>query len=452
MRQALYDYWTIYVEPTFSRRETDDGFIVLERPGIQIWVVIYADQPFDADELVHTHMDRYRPQNSELFEREQSDELVGSAFLVHENDGWTLKAITAAYGRLVKLDFCFGERCQLDSAIEIWNSLEQSYPQWIKMCGQTSPPLAELRECLERGWQVQESVFRLKEYGQTDAALAVLIEAVSNAESATVRKSACEALALIEKGDAVIALRGRLADDSVEVRAWAADALLKRGEAAETVVPAMIEGMQQPEPCLPQGEARIGEVCKYLCVPDRYHAARVLSSIGEAARPARKVLLEHQMDESGCVRIVVAEALKNCGEPIANILPPLFDGLTSQDMSARERMRIVEPLLGYSVPHQQLLPSLIQTISESSDYSAMSDAFNALSEIGPQAQSAAESIVQRIAREPDDSDIRLLGAQTLVDLRIKLDVAVPILLAVLEDENIDADTKAEIRDDLSRIN
>ena len=85
MRQALYDYWTIDVDPTFSRRETDDGFIVLERPGIQIWVVIYADQPFDADESIQWYMGRYFPKNSELFEREQSDELVGSAFLVHKN-------------------------------------------------------------------------------------------------------------------------------------------------------------------------------------------------------------------------------------------------------------------------------------------------------------------------------------------------------------------------------
>ncbi|HCO24362.1 MAG TPA: hypothetical protein DIT97_15475, partial [Gimesia maris] len=198
------------------------------------------------------------------------------------------------------------------------------------------------------------------------------------------------------------------------------------------------------------GEGRVQGICRYLCAPDRYHAARVLSSVGEAARPARKVLLEYQMDESGGVRERVAEALLNLGEPLSDVLHPLLDGLHSQDMSERERMRFIEPLLKHGIPHEQLLPSLIRIISESSDFSTKVEALEVLGKMGRSALSAAETIEEAISEKSDEFDIKINAVQALTRIGAKESVATPILLSAL-DEELDSDVKAEILHDLSRI-
>ncbi len=445
MLQLLPDNWTLDISPAFSRRETDDGFTVFERLGMEIWVVVYSEQPFDPDEAVQLFLNWEDPTKSDFPFRTPSDTIAGRAFLTKEEDYWTLTAVAASYGRLVQLDFRFQEQGQVDSAIAIWHSLQHSVPAWVEMCGHAKPPLAQLRDAIEQGTNIHEALEGIQERGQASEAAAVLLEALKS-ESPTVRQSACDAIGLIgDRADEVMsALRTQLGDEVVEVRARAADALLDLGEPPEAVVPSMIEGLQKHEKPMLKGEDRI-----HVGVPDRYHAARILRSVGEAARPARDVLLKHQMDESGDVRLRVAEALLNVGEPKSDVLPPLLDGLHSPDLSERERMRFVKPLLNHGVSRDEMLPLLIRTLTKTSDNCARGQALKLLGSFGAAARSAADAIERAIIQESDEWGIKVPAAQALMRIGTKHEVARPIVFAQLARLR-GHHGKAELIDDLAR--
>ncbi len=70
----------------------------------------------------------------------------------------------------------------------------------------------------------------------------------------------------------------------------------------------------------------------------------VLAAIGEAARPAMPELLNMRFDESGKVRLMVARALVNLGEPLSNILPGPEEGVRDSDMCDAERVDLLDAL------------------------------------------------------------------------------------------------------------
>lgn len=393
MQQQLYDDWTLDLDPDFSREETEDGFIVFSKPGLEIWAVVYCEQPFDSAAAVRSYLAWRYPDESDVSFRPNSAGISGRAFLTDTTEGFRFLAVAASLGRIIELDFRFQDKSAVETAVSIWHTLQYSPPAWVKQCGHAEPPLSGLREALERGTNIEAAIDEVLDREQTAAATAVLLESVKS-ESATVRQASCDAFAFLDDATAEVtdSLRERLKDDVIQVRAWAAEALLDLGAPPESVVPSLIEGLQKQEAPLPTGEDRIQGVCGYLCVPDRYHAARILSAVGEAARPARDALLEHQWDESGGVRLQVAEALLNLGEPLENVLPPLRDGLRNPDLSNREQMQIATALLEHGEAPNDVVPKVIEVLDKATDDSARVEALEALGNLGVDAIQALNQI------------------------------------------------------------
>ena len=449
MLHTLADTWSLDIPPDFSRRETDDGFTVFERPDMEVWAVVYCKQPFDPDEAVQKYVGLREWTGSDLPFRSATDGVAGRAYLAKNDNGWMILAVAASHGRVMDLVFRFREREQADAAIAIWHSVRHSAPAWVELCGRADPPLSQLREALEFGFPIDDTIEGILERGQAREARAVLLEA-TNCGSSTVRQSACKAIGSIgDNADVVMsALRELLDDEVVGVRACAADALLDLGEPPETVVPSMIDGLQKREESLPTGEERVSGSCGYSCVPDRYGAARVLSRIGDAARPARDVLLEHQMDESGCVRLMVAEALLNVGEPNAAVVPPLLDAFHSPELPDRERLHLAEPLLDLGVSHEEVLPMLIHVIEETSDDTTKWVALEAMGRLGAEAAPAAGALETVILQDHEEPSTRTRAARILMQIGTNDTMARPIVMAAL-DERLDPQTRAEILADLS---
>ena len=452
MRQQLSGDWTLDLEPTFSRQETDDGFIVFRKPGLEFWAVVYAEQPFSAEEAIQSYLVLRNIDESEFKFRPNSDGIAGCAFLSSETEGWKLLAVAASLGRIVQLDFHFKDKSNVETAIAIWRSLQHSPPVWVRKCSQAEPPLAGLREALERGIHMEDAIEEVICHQQIAEAKAVLLESLKS-ESSSVRRESCEALRLLGEvtEEVMDALQERLEDGVVQVRAWAAETLMDLGEPSESVVPFMIDGLQTKEDTLPKGEDRIQGMCRSLSVPDRYHAARILNLIGEAAQPAKAVLLEHQMDESGGVRLEVAEALLNLGEPLENILPALRDGLHNPNFSERERMWFAIPLLNHGELHHTILPGVVDVLDNSKDNTARVEALEVLTVMGIAAQSAADTIVNAIRDESEEWGIKVPAAQTLMKIGMKQELAYPILLDALNLE-LDPDERVEIITDLASLN
>ena len=450
MRQPLADhwYWTFDLDSAFSRRETEDGFVVFEREGMEIWAVVYCEQPFDPREAVSDHRDDATP--SEYPFPGNDLRIAGDAVLEKEDDGWRLRTLTASYGDLATLDFVMKDRDELDSALDIWRSLECDVPDWILLCAESAPPLRKLREALEDGSRVEGAVDEIEQRNQSAEAIRVLLLALESTLP-TLRQSSCEVLGMLadDSPQVLNALRSRLDDEVVQVRAWAAEALLDLGVEASEVVPSMIEGLQKVERPMPHGGSRIQGICSHLSCPDRYHAARILSEIGEAARPARPFLLDAQMDESGDVRLRVAEALVNLGEPLASVLAPLQEGFRNPTMCERERMEIATALFRHGVPAGDLLPALVLVVGRSSDHTARVYALELLGAIGLPAQSASEAVVDAIDHEQEEWGIKIDAALSLARMQRRFDVALPILVSALEEEeDIDPYAMAEIIDAL----
>ncbi|WP_197995082.1 HEAT repeat domain-containing protein [Gimesia panareensis] len=403
MQQQLHDEWTLDLAPVFSRVEREDGFIVFSKPDLEIWAVVYCEQPFDSEAAVRSYLAWRNPDESDVSFRPNSEGISGRAFLTSTTEGERFLAVAASLGRIIELDFRFQDKSAVETAVSIWHTLQHSPPAWVKQCSHVEPPLSGLREALERGTNIEAAIDDVLDREQTATATAVLLESV-RCESATVRQASCDAFAILDDATEEVtdALRERLKDDVIQVRASAAEALLDLGAPAESVVPSLIEGLQKREAPLPIGEDRIQGVCGYLCVPDRYHAARILSAVGEAARPARDALLEHQLDESGDVRLQVAEALLNLGEPLENVLPPLRDGLHNPDLSHRERMRIAQSLLEHGESHNDVLPTVIEVLGKTTDDSARVEALEVLGQIGHSNRELIEAFLIELSSDADE--------------------------------------------------
>ncbi|MCA9005963.1 MAG: HEAT repeat domain-containing protein [Planctomycetaceae bacterium] len=450
MQQQVYNDWTLDLDPDFSCEETEDGFIVFSKPGLEIWAVVYCEQPFDSETAVRSYLAWRKPDESDVSFRPNSEGISGRAFLTSTMEDGRFLAVAASLGRIIELEFRFQDKSAVDTAVTIWHSLQYSPPAWVKQCGHAEPPLSGLREALERGTNIEAAIDDVLDRKQTAAATAVLLESIKS-ESATVRQASCDAFAILDDATAEVtdALRERLKDDVIQVRAWAAEALLDLGAPPESVVTSLIEGLQKQEAPLPTGEDRIQGVCGYLCVPDRYHAARILSAVGEATLPARNALLEHQLDESGDVRLQVAEALLNLGEPLENVLPPLRDGLHNPDLSHRERMRIAQSLLEHGESHNDVLPTVIEVLGKATDDSARVEALDVLGSLGAAAQSAADSIENAIQNHSEQWGIKIPAAQALMRMGVKQQLAYPILFDAL-DEQLAPYWTSEIIIDLGR--
>lgn len=448
-RCLLWNDWSLDVDAAFEREDTDDGLTIFRRNGMVVTVVVYADQPFDGEKAVRRHLRVPRRRAYDYTLPANDDGITGGAILVRDESGLCLRTVAASLGRIVPIDFCFADRGDLDIALGIWRSLRHHPPEWVRMCGRTQPPLSRLREALDMRWRTAEAAEAAHVKGQAAESAAVCVKALGS-DRPSVRIAAAEVLGQLGVADSEVlsALHNALDDECVEARAWAADALLDLDEPEESVVPAMIAGLRNQEPPLPKGEDRVQGICAYMAVPDRYHAARILSQIGEAALSAREALLESRFDESGPVRIRVAEALWNIGEPIETVLPPLSEALRSSQMCQRERMDIAKELAEWGEPPEEILPAVLDALENSSDYTTQIDALETLGKLGRHGLPAADLIESKFI-SAEDLNLKRLAAQALMRMGVKESVARPVLLAALADAHY-PNHRAEILTDLGR--
>lgn len=456
MRHDLPDHWTLELDAEWTRKDHQDGFIQFKSRRLEIWAVVYCEQPWDSEVAVRSFLSERDccADESPIAFRLNSDGIAGSARLYHGSEGWSLLAVAAHLGRLVKLDFRLETKACLEAAVTIWHSLRHAPPAWVEQCARAEPPLASLREALGFGRNVRKAIREAVERQQAPEVIAVLLES-SRSDVVHVRVASCDGFASLSDASPPVmsALRAMLADTSTEVRAWAADALLELGEPPESTVMPLVEALKSPEPPLPKGADRIRGACSFLAVPDRYHAARVLKSLGESARPAREALLEHLWDESGCVRLRVVEALLNIGEPLETVMPSLRDGLTNPDLADRERIGFAQPLVEQGESLDAVLPSVIRLLGDTTDFTAKSEALEVLGDWGAAASSAADCIEQVLRREAESEDggEQLSAALALVRIGMRVELAWPVLLAELEGEP-DSRLRVEIIEALGRLN
>jgi hypothetical protein len=439
MRQELVDHWTLDIDPSFRRRSADHGSIVFETPEMKICADICIQEPIDSASAVrevHYHPEDAIADFSWISPHRRID---GRASLVKEPDGWELNTTTACCGRVADMRFCFTNEALTDSALAIWRSLQYSAPDWMVMCVDADPPLGKLREALEEGANLFEALSEARRQGQMREVTAVVLKALES-DSVTVRLSACQIARLMDHAVdcLLVALRARLQDSIVSIRASAADALLNFGESPEAIVLSMIEGLQKQEPPLPKGEDRINR-----CIPQRYYAALILAKLGAAARPVKNILVRYQSDESGDVRLRIAEALMAIGEPTSAILPPLVEGLHNPDMSERERMSIAAKLFRNGASAEDLLPTVVRALAEASDWSTRIDALTLLGDMGGQALNAVDAIEKALREQTGHWKMQIAAAGALLRIGAKNELAPRILLSALEERHRSS-TRAEI--------
>lgn len=271
--------------------------------------------------------------------------------------------------------------------------------------------LEELREALEFGMGTQQPVERLRRHAMLPEA-AELARTALKSSSAHTREAACIALDYIDDAAATADLRPLLADPDDLVAMRAADALCAFGEAPEVLVPRLREVLRKSEPELPRGEERIQAPCMMLDMPEaRYHAARILGYLGEAAQAARPELCAALESVSGLVRAQAAKTLALIGEASDVYLPPLRQALLDQGgQSSRERVAAADMLLELGEPPDAVIPTLAEIVGEE-DWTAVSSATNLLGTLGATASSAVPAL--QAACGSSDGSIARAAAEAL---------------------------------------
>lgn len=411
-RRVVCSHWYIELQDEFICRTTEDGYVIFEMPSRSIWAVGYilddtSPQSTLAQRCVAQHDAEQR------FPFRNDPVLRGQCSLSRRDDKHVLDTWTAARGELFESAFEFTNDADLEWALNAWRSIEYRPPEWVQYSISSEAPLFELRRALESDAGIEEALEDLQQQRQLHQAIPMLLLA-AQANTATIRQSACYALGLIRGlSDADVVLLSNLNDESSLVRVRAAEALYRHGMSPERIVPVLIAILEEDDQMLlPNGEARIQGPCKYLCVSEeRYFAAMALEEIGPIAREvARPVLLRRLHDASGCVRAMCARALVRQGESRAAVVPALVDALSDEQMSKRECVRVAETLFELGQPVELILPVLMEVV-RNSEWGARAEAFYLLQRIGPSACSAVDAVTAAMA-DSDDS-VREMAKETL---------------------------------------
>jgi hypothetical protein len=353
MRQPIYEDpdWTLEIDPTCSREETWDGFTVFEKPGLSTFAAVYCGQSFDAECVVRNMVSSNGLlENAEVSFEALEGGLAGAVSIVRGPAGVRLTGAASSYGHVARLSFVFQDEAFLPEALAVWRSLRHVPPEYARLCGEADPPLADLRAKLEGEPCLQDAIAEIRRRGQIPEAMAVLLAALAD-DYHLAQRNACEALALLgDRSPAVVdALRACMADPSGEIGAWAGGALLELGESPEVVARAMTELLTRPEPS-PNPEEPARKRAGRLWGPERYHAARVLTCVGEAARPYYEIVQRFQRDEHAPLRLRVAEILLNLGDSMDTVTPPIYEAADNALLELLERSRVAEWLLEYADP------------------------------------------------------------------------------------------------------
>ena len=184
----------------------------------------------------------------------------------------------------------------------------------------------------------------------------------------------------------------------------AADALVRLGEPAKTIVPYLIDVLHRPEESLPPGRDRITSPCAFILLPEAHcHAARILGEVGPDALTSRAALLDALNSGSGAVRAEAARALAGIGEPDHSFIPSLRHALDdAATQSSRERVWVAEALVELGAPPEPVVAAVAELVQDE-DWTAACLAMRLLGDLGQKAKTAIPAL--KAAANSDKSHI-----------------------------------------------
>jgi hypothetical protein len=125
----------------------------------------------------------------------------------------------------------------------------------------------------------------------------------------------------------------------------------------------MIELLTRPERPPVAGEPS-RRLAGRLPLPERYHAARVLTYVGEAARPYHKIIRRFQRDEDPQLRLRIAEILLSLGDPPEDVKRPAYEAADDASLPVLERSRVADWLLQRAEPNPETAERLRAILTE----------------------------------------------------------------------------------------
>jgi HEAT repeat protein len=277
-------------------------------------------------------------------------------------------------------------------------------------------PLAEVRLALLSYGGGQHFFEHLRQRGLANEASNLLRLALHDPEP-RVRREACLALGYSNDPSVVGDLRPMVTDDDAMVSVRAAEALCDLGEPAAALVPRLAELLGKPEARLPFERDRIHSLCRIPgSVEARYHAARILSRLGEESGPAREVLRLALESGWALVRVQAAKALARLNEAAEVYLPALWQALhDATNQSSRDRVRTAEALIELGEPPARVI-EVVAGLVEDPDWSCVSEATALLGKLGAAAAAAVPAL--RAAMVSERSDVAQAAAAALRKIEV----------------------------------
>lgn len=228
-------------------------------------------------------------------------------------------------------------------------------------------------------------------------AFATFIRALKD-DNIKVRKEGVQGINLFGL-EAVPTLFEALKDDDRKAGKYAAQALWKICEKAESAVPTLIENLKDEN-------KRV-----------RSHAAFLLGRIGPETKAAVPDLIETLKDEDKDVRRAAAWTLGNIGPDAKAAVPALIEAL--EDSYERLSFTAAESLVQIGLEFNaaiplliESLPTLIEALNYESQYFRKRAAY-ALEKIGPKAKAAVPNLIKLLKNEKEEKDVRQAAAKAL---------------------------------------
>ena len=121
--------WSIGLESQYRRR-VEDGDLVIWRPGITNWIAVWGMKEGETKEGKLQWIQETASSDAvETYEKEK-DGYVAWAYLLYEkteeDERWALYSFIIGESGHVQLATYFDEKKDLDVAIDLWMSLEES--------------------------------------------------------------------------------------------------------------------------------------------------------------------------------------------------------------------------------------------------------------------------------------------------------------------------------------
>ncbi len=285
---------------------------------------------------------------------------------------------------------------------------------------------------------VEEALVALERIGPGAESAVTAIAEIIDQSNTSLRFVAIEALGGIGL-PAVPALQEKLRHPEEACRLKAAIQLSRLGKPTEEAAQVLRAGLTDPDhnsvrpimESFPQlGQVAVPVLVEALTSDEwlvRHRAAIILGKVGAEAKAAVSALVKSLKDENYNVAWSAASALGEIGSEANSAIPDLIEALNSHHV----RFHAVKALATIGADSEPVLDAFIAALNSNSKF-LHADAARGIGLIGPKAKRAVTALRQA-ANENDDPVVRFHVAQALWKVDQDTDLAVRLLMQVLED-------------------